>query len=126
MVLVLYYLKRKQDQDIDQSKLNIKISHPIFWLLNFNFTLTFHQILRFRSIYLILISTARKFSFAFDSVYQSKVTCTTQNTQQKKLTGGAFRKKQKGAIILKPSIYYLYLIQLSSKSDSLFGVKRIM
>ena len=53
-----------------------KLSHPILWLSNLNLTLTLHQILSFRLIFLILISIDRKFSFAFDSVYRINVTYT--------------------------------------------------
>ena len=54
-----------------------KLSHPIFWLPNFNLTLILHQILSFPLILLILISTDRKFCFAFESIYQVKITYTT-------------------------------------------------
>ena len=53
--------------------LTSKLSHLIFRPLNFNLTLTSHHILSFLSIFFILLSTDRKFIFAFDSVYRIKI-----------------------------------------------------
>ena len=51
-----------------------KSSLFFFFLPNFNLTLTSHQILSFHMIFLILISSDRKISFAIDSIYQVKIT----------------------------------------------------
>ena len=107
-------------------KQNVNTDTPILRLLNFYLTLTSHQILGFLSIFMILMSTDRKISFAFNCVYRIRLRIRRRRYSRKTERRCFWRKKNSRQMLKCHDIFrkkfsisinfYLTILKLSERT----------